>query len=140
MGKIYGQGAIQVMITKDHFDAVERGIKKRIAAGLEFSGLGIERVAKQNAVVDTGRYRSSIGHSQNMLSEKGEAEGAAINPHDAVWDLTEGVFGIWLYIGTNVEYAPDLEAKYGNLHKSMEAMRGLVLSSLAKAVKGGMVI
>jgi len=140
MNNTYGQGAIQVVITKDHFDAVGRGIKKRLAAGIEFTGFGIEAEAKKDAAVDTGRYRSSIGHSQNTLTEKGIKQGAAINPHDAVWKLTEGIAGIWLYIGTNVEYAPDLEAKYGNLHKSMETMKGLLLSSLGKAVKGAMVI
>ena len=140
MNKVYGSGGVRVEITKDHFDEVGQKIMNGIPAGLEFGGLGIEREAKANARVDTGRYRSSIGHSQSMLSKKGQAQGVSINPSDAIWNL-EKTFGfIWLYVGTNVEYATDLEAKYGNLYKSMMRMAPLVMQGIRKSIEGSITI
>ena len=137
----YTQGGIRVDIIKDNFDRVKTKIKRELLpAGLEFGGMAIERQWKATARVDTGRYRSSIGHSQDMLSEKGKAQGITINPHDAIWNLTSGVAGIWLYIGTNVKYAPDLEARYGTGYGAMETMKPLVLQGIKKALEGGLTI
>ena len=111
-----------------------------IPAGLEFGGFAIERHAKQNARVNTGRYRSSIGHSQAMLSKKGKKEGVVINPSDAVWRITKGIGGVWLYVGTNVQYAPDIEAWDSTLHNALTAMHPLVMQGLKKAIQGGMTI
>ena len=140
MSNFYGQGGISVRITKDHFKQVGDYINRAIPAGLEFGGFAIERYAKQNAIVDTGRYRSSIGHSQAMLTAKGQKQGVAINPADAIWNITKGIGGIWLYIGTNVEYAPDLEARTGNLYKSLIAMQELVMQGLKTAIQGSITI
>ena len=138
MSNFYGKGGIHVVITKDHFDQVGRQIIQSIPAGLEFGGFAIERYAKQHALVDTGRYRSSIGHSEAMLTAKGQKQGIVINASDAIWKLTRGIGGIWLYIGTNVIYATDLEARTGNLHNAMVAMKELVMQGLKKAIEGGM--
>ena len=140
MNKIYGKGGVQVVITQDHFDQVGRKIRASIPAGLEFGGFAIEAQAKKTARVDTGRYRSSIGHSVVMLSKKGIAEETAINPSDAIWRVTQGIFGSWLYVGTNVKYASDLEARYGTLHKAMTIMEPLVWQGLKKAIEGGTTI
>lgn len=133
-------GGTYVEITKDMFDEVGRKIKRAIPAGLELGGMGIERTAKQDAKVDTGRYRSSIGHSQNMLTEKGSAKGISINPADAIWEITKGVGGIWLFIGTNVEYAPDLEARYGTLNNALMKCQMLIIKSLQEVLKGSIIL
>lgn len=134
------KGGVYVEITKDMFNEVGRKIKKAIPAGLELGGMGVERTAKQDAHVDTGRYRSSIGHSENMLTSKGSARGITINPSDAIWNLTEGIGGIWLFIGTNVEYAPDLEAKFGTLFNALMKSRELILVALREALKGSIIL
>lgn len=140
MNKIYGKGGVQVVITQDHFDQVGRKIRASIPAGLEFGGFAIEAQAKKTARVDTGRYRSSIGHSVIMLSKKGLKEGVSINPADAIWNVTQGIFGAWLYIGTNVKYAADLEARHGTLNKALVMMEPLVWQGLKKAIEGGTTI
>jgi hypothetical protein len=133
-------GGFSVEIKKDYFKAVGQKIVAGIPAGLELCGFGIERVTKQDARVDTGRYRSSIGHSQNMLTAKGIAQKVQINPADAIWNLTKGIGGIWLYIGTNVEYAPDLERRYGTLLKAMHKCRNLLTESLKETLKGSIIL
>jgi len=134
------RGGFFCQITKDNWSKMGLKIKARIPAGLELTGFGIERAAKQVARVDTGRYRSSIGHSSDLRTPKGINEQVQINPDDAIWNLTKGVLGIWLYIGTNVEYAPDLERRYGTLLNSMNACRGLLLAALKETMKGSMII
>jgi len=140
MGKFYGKGGVRVDIIKDHWDLAGRQILQSIPAGLEFGGFAIERHAKQHAAVDTGRYRSSIGHSQAMLTEKGKRQGTVINASDAVWRITKGIGGIWLYMGSNVQYAPDLEARDSTLYNALMAMHPLVMQGLKKAIQGGMTI
>lgn len=134
------KGGFHCQITKDNFDRVGKHIRSAIPAGLELTGMGIERAAKADARVDTGRYRSSIGHSQNMITAKGAKQGVQINPADAIWKLTKGVMGIWLFIGTNVEYAPDLERRYGTLLKSMNACRGLLLAALKETLTTSIIL
>jgi hypothetical protein len=134
------RGGFYCQITKDHWNKVGTKIKAGIPAGLELCGFGIERVAKQDSRVDTGRYRSSIGHSTDLRTPKGIKEKVQINPDDAIWNLTKGVLGIWLYIGTNVEYAPDLERRYGTLLKAMTKCRGLLLASLKETMSGSIIL
>ena len=68
--------------TKDNTEEVLSAMEKAIERGLEAIGLTAEGHAKKNTPVDTGRLRNSIAH--------------------AVEDKSA-------YIGTNVEYAPDVE-------------------------------
>jgi hypothetical protein len=133
-------GGFHVTIVKDHWQILGKKIKAQIPIGLELTGMGIERSAKQEAAVDTGRYRSSIGHSTNLLTDEGVKKNVQINPADAIWKLTNGIIGIWLYIGTNVEYAPDLERRYGTLLNAMNANKGLLTQALKKALEGSIVI
>lgn len=57
------------------------------------AGLFFEREAKENAPVDTGRLRASIGHGPAGIWEEGGGKGK----------------GYWIDVGTNVEYAPYME-------------------------------
>lgn len=134
------RGGFRVEIKKDYFQRVGTKIKAGIPAGLELGGMGIERSAKQDAHVDTGRYRSSIGHSTNLLTAKGRVEQVQINPADAIWNILPEINMIWLYIGTNVEYAADLERRYGTLLKAMYKCRGLIFAALKKTLEGTMTI
>ena len=134
------KGGFRVEIRKDYFQIVGKKIKAGIPAGLELTGMGIERVGKQDAKVDTGRYRSSIGHSTDMITAKGRKEKVQINSADAIWQLMPEITAIWLYIGTNVEYAPDLEKKYGTLLKAMYKCRELFTAALKKTLEGTMTI
>lgn len=134
------KGGFYCQITKDNWDKVGKHLNAAIPAGLELCGFGIERVAKQDARVDTGRYRSSIGHSNDLRTQKGKDSNVQINPQDAIWNLTKGVLGIWLYIGTNVEYAPDLERRYGTLLKAMNKCKELLIASLKETMSGSIKI
>lgn len=77
----------------DNSAAVLDEMKVKMAAALEAIGGQAEMYAKTDCPVDTGRLRSSISH--------------------AVSDDTA-------YIGTNVEYAPDIEYRDMN-HKTGKA-------------------
>ena len=133
-------GGFSVEIKKDYFQAVGKKIEAGIPAGLELTGMGIERVGKQDSHVDTGRYRSSIGHSTDMLTAKGKSKGVQINSADAIWKLAPEITFIWLYIGTNVEYAADLERKFGTLLTAMNKCKDLFLAALRETLKGTIII
>lgn len=62
-------------------------------SGVLEAALFFEREAKQNAPLDTGRLRASIGHGPEGVWESGGAAG----------------LGYWIDVGTNVEYAPYME-------------------------------
>lgn len=67
---------------KSNTDLFKNALPEQIARALEAIGLTAEGYAKQECPVDTGRLRASISHARD--------------DHAA-------------YIGTNVEYAPDVE-------------------------------
>lgn len=71
-----------VITNEDNTEEVVDGIKEALAAALESIGLAAEGYAKIACPVDTGRLRNSITH---------EVDGEDV------------------YIGSNVEYAPDVE-------------------------------
>lgn len=73
-----------VEVREDNREAIEDAIDRALATALEAVGLVAEGYAKRACPVDTGRLRNSITH--------------LVKPdEDSV------------YIGTNVEYAPDVE-------------------------------
>lgn len=78
-----GDGVVEVR--EDNSKQIANAINKAVAAALEEIGLSAERFAKRACPVDTGRLRNSITHALNMDEED-------------------------VYIGTNVEYAPYVEA------------------------------
>jgi len=85
------------------------------------SALFVERDAKINAPVDTGRLRASISHVENGFGSN--------NPS--------------VEVGTNVEYAPAVE--FGTSKKpakpflfpAFNGNKQKILKELAKALKGG---
>ena len=74
----------------DNSDVFISAMNEKVKNALFASGAKAERYAKQECPVDTGRLRDSISHQE-------------------VKDAT--------YIGTNVEYAPDVE--YGSMRNHM---------------------
>ena len=74
-----------VEVRENNSEQIANAINRAIAAALEEIGLVAERFAKTSCPVDTGRLRNSITHALNMDEEA-------------------------VYIGTNVEYAPYVEA------------------------------
>lgn len=76
-------------VVKDNTDEAVDAIGSAIAAALEEVGLAAEGYAKAACPVDTGRLRNSITH--------------VARPDEKA-----------VYIGTNVEYAPDVEL--GTVH------------------------
>jgi len=87
---------------------------------VEQAGFIWERHAKKittekNAVV-TGRYRASLGHftSEDLI------EPMAGQESDAQCDFETYANGARLLIGTNVEYAPSVEAHHGIMAASID--------------------
>jgi len=106
--KLHGQAQLERILNRFP-DIVGEEAEK----GLARSGFEFEKVAKPNAHVDTGRYRASICHftSGDVVKENPNA-----SPDDSIWILTKTS----LQCGSNVEYALDLEKRYGNFQKSLE--------------------
>jgi len=104
------RSGISFKITKNKFPELTKDLINRTMAGVELMGMAVERTWKQEARVDTGRYKSSVGHfSDEMVKENSKA-----SPSDPVWiPHMTGAF-VQLYVGTNVEYAMSLEARYPN--------------------------
>ena len=73
-----------ITVNEDNTEGASQGIVRAIGRALEEIGLAAEGYAKAACPVDTGRLRNSITH-------------VALPDEKAV------------YIGTNVEYAPDVE-------------------------------
>ena len=98
----------------DNSSQVLEAFKKQVENGLAAIGLKAEKHAKANAPVDTGRLRNSITfataktHDAGSSSYKGiEGKGGTANPAD--WALRGSPEQHSVYIGTNVEYAPEIE-------------------------------
>lgn len=71
------------------------------------SGMEIVREAKKRCPVDTGRLRASIGvWDERLLKDNPEA-----SPSDVVWQFFEREGEMGLDVGTNVDYAFDVETK-----------------------------
>lgn len=93
--------------SKSFADALER----RVPIILEACGLVAEAHAKEDARVDTGRYRSSITHTVS-------GKGGQVHTYrdDNGKQFKESIEAVpaeerAVYIGTNVEYAIHLEQK-----------------------------
>ena len=80
-------------VVKDNTEETVDAIGSAIAAALEEVGLAAEGYAKAACPVDTGRLRNSITH--------------IARPDEKA-----------VYIGTNVEYAPDVEL--GTVHQKAQ--------------------
>ena len=82
-----------VEVREDNREAVAEAIDRALATALEAVGLVAEGYAKRACPVDTGRLRNSITH--------------LVKPNEKS-----------VYIGTNVEYAPDVEL--GTVHQDAQ--------------------
>lgn len=69
------------------------------------SGMEVTREAKKLCPVETGRLRASIGMwDSNLVKDNPDA-----GPEDAVWEIYERIGEIGINVGTNVDYAWDVE-------------------------------
>lgn len=121
---------------RDNSEVVGAAIQFAIRRGLEAIGLAAEGHAKrkitQAGAVDTGRLRNSItyalaGEETHVKSYKANKGGKDRETY--IYDGTaEGKKGSGVYIGTNVEYAPDIELgthrKAGAVHFLQDAATG----------------
>ena len=114
--KIEGQKELQERLKK-----IESTAKTAIEQALLNSALIVERDAKINAPVDTGRLRSSIMHR----------------------DKDFGTNEPMIEVGTNVEYAPYVEfgtskaAAQPFLFPALNSNKQKILKEIAKALKKG---
>ena len=100
---------VQVEI-EDHSEEVLAELKRRIRIGLSAVGASLEKWAKENCPVDTGRLRNSItfatfensGFSMNYTDDKGKAYSQNVGKVSKENEV---------YVGTNVEYAPEVEER-----------------------------
>lgn len=103
------------------FQSISRRVNNEVEQALIIGALRVERAAKQNAPVDTGRLRGSITH---RLIDTGKNQVAA-------------------EVGTNVEYAVMVEfgtskqAAKPYLFPAYLANKEKILKDLAKAFKKG---
>ncbi len=95
-------------------------LKKAMVAWLEGAALWFERSAKiltteENHII-TGRYRASI----NLNSKDGSIRDTVANTKskDGVHEVNQTEVSV--KIGSNVEYAQDLEKKYSMLARSLD--------------------
>ena len=119
---------IKVIVTKNKIPQLEKELIYRIVGGIELAGMGVERAWKQTARVDTGRYKSSIGHwVADLVKPNPKA-----SPNDSIWDLQNPGSFVQLYVGTNVEYAASLEGKYPNQGgaNAIKITEGLIKAAL----------
>ena len=100
---------------KDYSKLIKTSYRKAREQSLEKIGLVAEGKAKRLCPVDTGRLRNSIAHAVSGESKtisyktkriKGKPQQEYTYTFDAPSDDTDAV-----YIGTNVEYAPIIEAR-----------------------------
>lgn len=85
---------VNISIKEDNTEQIVNAIDKALVTTLEKMGLKAEGYAKKLCPVDTGRLRNSITHSIDA-NEKA------------------------VYIGTNVEYGPPVEARVSFLRKAL---------------------
>lgn len=116
MAKIEGQKELE-----KKFKETRKKSKKTIEEALVNSALIVERDAKINAPVDTGRLRSSITHKEDGF----------------------GSYNPAVEIGTNIEYAKHVE--FGTSRQSAKPFlfpaynnnKSKIIKELAKAFKKG---
>ena len=103
------------------FSAKQVLMHEAVAYSVEEIGFMWERVAKldttgKGAVV-TGRFRASLGHftAEHVVEEGSGASGA-----DAVWIMSETAKGPELIVGTNVDYAKNVEEYHSIFADSMD--------------------
>lgn len=80
VGRVKADEAGNVIILENNAKVIEEAIGNAIILGLEEVGIDAEKIAAENAPVDTGRLSASITH--------------ALDPEEPA-----------VYVGTNVEYA-----------------------------------
>lgn len=96
---------------------------KKVELGLEAIGAEAEGYAKKNCPVDTGRLRNSItwatSESQGEANTNKHPKGP-VDAEPADYKMLGKPGGKYVYIGTNVKYAPYVE--YGDkTHKTGQA-------------------
>ena len=100
-----------IQIKSDKSKEAIEAMKRQLQNGLMACGTIAEGYAKDESPVDTGRLRNSINWAIRGDSGKGEGRDTPkAQPEEAT-----------VYIGTNVEYAPqvefmDISHKTGNAH------------------------
>ena len=83
---------------------------------VEDGGYIIQNNWKDIAVVDTGRYKSSIGHwTDEMVSDNKDA-----SSDDAVWEISDQGLAIELQVGTSVPYGEKVEELYGHAGTALD--------------------
>ena len=113
------------VITIDNSKEITEAFKRQVENGLAAIGSKAEGYAKGDAPVDTGRLRNSITfataktHSVGEASYSGiEGKGGVADPND--WALKGSPEEYSVYLGTNVEYAPEME-NFDMSHRSGKA-------------------
>lgn len=108
---------LKVNIDVDNSTKVVEIMKRQLQTGLMACGMTAEGYAKLDSPVDTGRLRNSIAWAVKERSSTGDGRDSPnATPKEAE-----------IYIGTNVEYAPEQELismshKVGKAHFLRDAM------------------
>ena len=106
--------------------------------GIEMCTMRWEAIAKNMTTVEkhliTGRYRGSINASKG--SPPNYIDASKVQPNDGVHTSPKPLY--WI-AGSNVEYAPDLEKRYGMFARSLDAVKpecsSIVAEEIAKLLK-----
>ena len=100
----------------DNSAQVIREVDRKSEIGLSAIGMKAQKYAVLDASVDTGRMRNGITYkTHNDQGKTNTNPGAKAKPEDYEPHATPEKFTV--YIGTNVEYAPQQEAKHHFLKK-----------------------
>lgn len=106
---------------KEKLKKIERAATNEIEQALVNSALFVERDAKINAPVDTGRMRSALNHNLENAGTN--------NPYSEVISPVE--YSKYVEFGTSKQSAQPF------LYPALKQNKNKILKELAKALKGG---
>jgi hypothetical protein len=102
------KNGVTIKVTADNTQEVLRELEKKVGLALEGIGGEAEKYAKEGCPVDTGRLRNSITFvTETAQGTPNTYGGASAEPGDFMKHGTPEKNTV--YVGTNVEYAPEQE-------------------------------
>lgn len=109
----------------DNSSQIIEAFKKQVENGLAAIGLKAEAYAKGDSPVDTGRLRNSITYATAKSHDAGASRYSGLDGKGGIadssdWSLRATPEEYSVYIGTNVEYAPEME-NYDMAHRTGQA-------------------
>lgn len=105
------------------------------AAGMIWSD-ETKQITRDEGHVDTSLYINSIGYVTNMPSTNKSGKGERnASQADVIYNLEENQSKTTLKIGSNVEYAEDLEKRYHLMARGLDVAKPRIRENAERVVK-----